>query len=118
MRVAAAKQIHMQREAAVRRQRTKELRRERHVVITQLLPRRRLGMIGEKRATADVHDDACERVVQRHAGLAEPADPASLAQRLSERLPQDDPDVFHGVVLVHVQVAARFDLERPVGVPR
>src|SRR2546426_11972912 len=52
-----------------------------------------------------------EGVVQRHRRLAVTADSAPLAQRLGQRLAQHDPHVLHGVVLVHVEVAPRGDLE-------
>ena len=44
--------------------------------------------------------------------------PAPVAQSAIECLTQADPDIFHRVVLVHVQIAARDQIEIERAVPR
>src|SRR6266704_2853230 len=111
VRVLAAQQVQVQRQSGVRRERPEELGGERGIVVPQPLDRRWLRVVSEVGPAADVHDDPGEGVVQRHRRLAVTADSAPLAQGLGQRLAQHDPHVLHGVVLVHVEVAPRGDLE-------
>src|SRR5438093_309368 len=111
VRVLAAQQVQVQRQSRVRRERAEELGGERGIVVPQPLGRRWLRVVGDVGPAADVHDDPGEGIVQRHRRLAVTADAAPLAQRLGQRLAQHDPHVLHGVVLVHVEVAPRGDLE-------
>src|SRR5215472_18976608 len=48
--------------------------------------------------------------VHRHQKVSGAHDAAIIAQSLRESFTQGQPRVFHGVVLVHVEVAAGFEL--------
>jgi hypothetical protein len=50
-----------------------------------------------------------ERLVERHGRVAEARDAGLVAERLGDRLAEDDRDVLDGVVGVDVDVAARLD---------
>ena len=52
-----------------------------------------------------VDDGLHQRLVQRHRGVAEPADAGLVAERLAERLAEHDRGVLDGVVGVDVHVA-------------
>ena len=52
------------------------------------------------RPPAEVDDRAGERLVHRHAGVAEAGDPGPVAERLRERRPEDEGHVLDRVVLV------------------
>ena len=72
----------------------------------------------EKRPVAQVHRHLRQGFVHGHPGCAEPAHPGPLGQRLPEGLPQADADVFHGVVLIHLQVAFGLDGQVKIAVGR
>ena len=57
-----------------------------------------------------------ERLVHRHRCVAEPPDAGPVAERLGEGRAQHERDVLDRVVLVHVEVAGRLDLEVEQGV--
>ena len=63
------------------------------------------------RPPADVDHRARERLVHRHRGLAEAADPGPVAERLRERRTEDERNVFDRVVLVDVEVAGYPELQ-------
>ena len=62
-------------------------------------------------APAEVDDHEHKRLVHRHHRVAEAGDPAPLAERLVERLPEAEPDVLDEVVRVAVDVAGRLQRE-------
>ncbi len=57
------------------------------------------------------------RLVHRDRGLAVAGDPGAVAERLVERLPEDDRGVLGGVVGAGLQVAADGDVEVEAPVP-
>ena len=71
-----------------------------------VLEARRLAGVHEVRAPGDVDDGLHERLVERHEGVAEARDARLVAERLLDRLAEDDADVFDGVVHVDLGVAA------------
>jgi len=60
-------------------------------------------------AAGEVDHHARQRLVQRHIGVAVAADAFLVADGLGKRLAEGDADVFDGVVVVDVQVAAGLD---------
>ena len=63
------------------------------------------------RAAAQVHGSGGQRLVHGHQEIAGTQNAALRAQRLLDRLAKRDAHVFHGVVLVHIEIAAGFQLE-------
>ena len=59
-------------------------------------------------AAREVHGGQAQSFVHRHQEVAGAHDAALIAQRLVEGLAQGDAHVFHGVVLVHVEIAGGF----------
>ncbi len=88
------------------RDRPEELLRE---VGVETLDRagRQVALEDAQRPAGDVDDGGGARLVHRHGRLAVARDPAAVAERLVERLPEDDPDVLDRVVRTGLQVAAR-----------
>ena len=72
----------------------------------------------EPRAPGEIDDDARQRLVERHVGVAVARDALLVAERLGQRLAERDADVLDGVVRVDVQVALGLDLEVDHAVPR
>ena len=84
-------------------------------------PDRRAGEIDaehEARTPGKVNDDARQRLVERHVGVAVASQPFLVAERRGQRLPQRNTDVFDGVMRVDVQVALGLDLEVELPVTR
>ena len=69
----------------------------------------RLAAVHEVGAPADVDDGLREGLVERDERVAVPGDPGLVAQRLPDRLTEDDRDVLDGVVRVDVGVARGTD---------
>ncbi len=63
------------------------------------------------RPPAEVDDGARQRLVHRHPGIAEAADPGPIAERGAERAAEDEGDVLDRVVLIDRQVTVGPDLE-------
>src|SRR5262249_25734634 len=86
-------------------QREWELRRdEEHLLLERNVP-------GEERTSREIHDDPCERFVQRNVRVAEAADAALVAKRLLQRLPEGEPCVLDSVMEVDVNVSMGLDRE-------
>ena len=62
-------------------------------------------LVNQRRAAAQVQRHHRQRLIHRQHEISRAVDSFSVAQRLGEQLSQHDPDVFHRVVLVHVQIA-------------
>ena len=69
------------------------------------------------RPPAEVYGGHRQGLIHGHDEISGAVDAAFRAQRLEERLAEGDPDVFYGVVLVHIQIAARSELEIETAVP-
>ncbi len=66
-------------------------------------------VVFQARPTRQVDDDARQRLVQRHVGMAVAAHAALVAECLVERLSERDADIFDRVMRVDVQVAVGLD---------
>src|SRR2546426_397149 len=108
VRVPPIRHVDVQVHGRVRRQRLKEVLEEVQVEALDP-PVRQLDVVDEIGPAAEVHRDLRQRLVQRHPGRPEAPDPRLRAQRLLERLAEDDADVLHRVVVVDVRVAAGLD---------
>ncbi|MNE23006.1 hypothetical protein D3C80_1162400 [compost metagenome] len=71
----------------------------------------------QARTAGEVDDHARQRFVERHIGMAVTADALLVADRLRKSLTQGDTDVFHGVVIVDMQVALALDIQVDQPVP-
>ena len=69
------------------------------------------------RAAAQVHRGHRQRFVHRHHEVAGAVDALLVSQRRCHGFAEDDADVFHGVVLVHIQIAGGFQLQVEPAVP-
>jgi hypothetical protein len=67
-------------------------------------------------AAGEVDHRARERLVERHVGVAEAGDALLVAERLAERVAEDDAHVLHRVMGVDLQVAGGGHLEVEAGV--
>src|SRR5690606_17954774 len=63
------------------------------------------------RPSSEVHADHRERLIHRDARRAVPPYGFLSSQRLPQRLPENDPDIFHRVVRTHRKGALRPDLQ-------
>src|SRR6202453_5496248 len=63
--------------------------------------------------------DGCqaESLVHGHEKVSGPQNATSISQRAVEDCAQSNPNVFHGVVLIHFQVAHGFELQIESTVP-
>ena len=66
---------------------------------------------GEERTPPEIDRRFAERLVHRHGGESVAHDAAPVAQRLVERLAEHEPHVLNRVVVVHVDVAGRLDVQ-------
>jgi hypothetical protein len=71
----------------------------------------RLALVHDVRTARDVDDGLHERLVERDGGVPEAGDAALVAERLADRLAEDDRDVLDRVVGVDVGVAVGGDRE-------
>ena len=71
---------------------------------------------GGVRPAAEIDGRDRQRLVHRHHEVARAVDPAARAQRLRHRLAERDAEIFHGVMLIDVEIADRVDpqIERAV----
>ena len=65
----------------------------------------------DSRAPGKVDHHARQGLIQRHIGMPVTHDPLLVAQRLLERLPQGDADVFDAMVIVDMQIAFGTDID-------
>ena len=72
----------------------------------------------KRRAAGEVDRDLREALVHRHDRPAVAVDAALVAERLFERLAEDDADVFDGVVRVDLQIALGVDVQIDQAVAR
>ena len=79
---------------------------------------RRPGVDDEGRAPAQVDGGDGERLVHRHDEVARAQNAALVAQREVEGLAQRDAHVFHGVVLIDIEVALAGEREVEAAVAR
>jgi hypothetical protein len=70
------------------------------------------------RPTAQIKRDVDQGFIERHAGVAKASNTSAFGKRFVERLAEGDPDVFRGVVLIDVQVAAGLERQIKTSVPR
>ncbi len=66
------------------------------------------GIKGEETSAADIDCNNCKRLVHGNAGFPEALDALFVAQRFLEGAAQRYAHIFHGVVVIHREVAARF----------
>src|ERR1700761_4749742 len=67
--------------------------------------------VDQRRASAQVNSYYRQRLVHRMHKVPGAIDPSPLSQRLRKQLAQHDPRIFHRMMLVHVQIAARRKLQ-------
>src|SRR5208283_4738198 len=77
-----------------------------------------LGIDDSCAATAEIDGDHAESFVHRHHEISRAHDAALAAQRLGEGLAERNAGVLHGVMLVHVQIAVRLQLQVESAVAR
>src|SRR5205085_10532143 len=78
----------------------------------------RLDPIDEIEAPRQIDDRTTQRLVHRHYRRAVTRDAPFVAERLLERLPQSDRDVFDRMMIVNLKVAATSNLKIKQAVPR
>ena len=69
------------------------------------------AFVDQPRPSGQVEHRPGQRLVQGHIGVAEANDALLAANGLGEGLAEDDADVLHGVVGVHLQVPLGLDAE-------
>src|ERR1019366_6013600 len=62
-------------------------------------------LVDQGGTSAEIDGDHGEGLVHGHDEIAGAVDALAIAQRFGEQLAEHDADVFHGVVLVHVEIA-------------
>src|SRR4051812_25253265 len=119
VRVPPGEHPHVQRDAGAVRERLEDVPGQgtdvRPADDDVLLPGRLAGVYAV-RPPGDVHGGLDQALVERHERVAEPPDAGLVAERLAQRLPQDDGDVLDGVVRVDVDVPLRLHVEVEQGV--
>src|SRR5205085_1511202 len=90
---------------------TKELGRQKNVVVTQHLPLWNINAVPKVGTPRDIDHAPDEGLVEWHHGIPITANPGPVAKRLGDGLAEDDTGVFHRMVTVHVQVAPTLDGE-------
>ena len=96
----------MQGDAGILRQRLEELLHQLGVEGADLRPGKR-HLEDQERPTGHVDRRAGQAFVHGEVEGGVAPDAAPLAERLADRLADGDAGVFHGVVIVDVQIAAR-----------
>ena len=74
-------------------------------------PGLRPQVVHEVRSAAEIHGDGDEALVHRHGDRGVAHDALAIAERFIDRAAEHEAEVFHGVVLVHVEVALRLHRE-------
>jgi hypothetical protein len=67
--------------------------------------------VDERRASAEIHRDYGERFIHRLHEVARAVYAFAITQSLREELAHHNADVLHGVVLIDIKIALRFDCE-------
>src|SRR6185503_3975800 len=113
MSVASANQIDVDVARALVREGLEELldERERKVFVNEQHLAVERDVEHEKRTARKIDDDARERFVERHVGVAEAADAALVAEGGGEGFAENETDVFDGVVIVDERVTRGDDFE-------
>ena len=70
-----------------------------------------LQRIAHGRPPADVHSRKDERLIHGQRTGAVAVDAGAITQRLAERAAQHDGDILHGMVIIHLHVAAAGERE-------
>ena len=68
-------------------------------------------LVDQRGAAAEIERDHGEGLVHRQHEIAGAIDAFAIAERLGEQLAEHDAGVFHGVVLVHVEIAIGVELQ-------
>ncbi len=71
---------------------------------------REVGVVFQPRPPGKIDHHPRQRLIQRNVGMAVAAD-AGLVERLVERLPESDAEIFHGMVGVYFKIAFGLDVE-------
>jgi hypothetical protein len=67
--------------------------------------------VDQRRASAQVERDHGQRFIHGHDEVTRSVDAFAIAESFGEKLTQYDADIFHGVVLVDIQVAGGLQLQ-------
>ncbi|CDN44800.1 hypothetical protein BN871_FO_00040 [Paenibacillus sp. P22] len=110
MRVFAVMNDDVESEAALKRQLPQEFMHELRREAAHLLGRI-LRPILEMRPVAEIDDDLGKSFVHRDEHACVTLDSPLVAKRLPQRLSEADADILHRVMVVDIDVAARFDLQ-------
>ena len=68
-------------------------------------------LVDQRGPAAEIERDHGQRFVHRQHEVAGAIDAPAVAERFGEQLAQHDADVFHGVVLVHIEIAVGVELQ-------
>src|SRR6185503_20605523 len=101
MGVASVGYINMKIHARMRRQRLEEVL-EQIQIEAFYPPMRQLNVVYQIGSTAEVHGHLRERLVKRNPGRPKSPDAFFLPQSLLQRLPENDSDILHCMVVVNV----------------
>ena len=74
--------------------------------------------INQRGPAAQIHGNHGQRLIHRQHEISRAVDAFAVAQSLRKQLPHDDADIFHGMVLVHIEIAIGFQLEVEAAVLR
>src|SRR5262245_42527692 len=99
--VGAVERRDVQRHPAVRRERLEPLLHQLGIEAADLVAYE-LGLEHEERPAGNVERDAGERLVHGHMDVGVAGDALHVAERLFHRLPERDPDVLGGVVMIEI----------------
>ncbi len=70
-----------------------------------------LLIVNQSRATSEIDSHNCQTLVHCLDKVTGPIDAPPITERFGKEVAQHDPDVFHSVVLIYIQIALCFDLE-------
>ncbi len=64
-----------------------------------------IGSPDQKRSAAQINSGGCQRLIHGKSAFTKATDARFIAQGRDQRLPEADPDIFHGVVSIDVRIA-------------
>jgi hypothetical protein len=80
--------------------------------------RTNFGIDNRRSAPTEINRGKTERFVHRHDKVTGAQNTAAISESLVKDLAQSDADVFHRVVLIHIQVADRGEFQIESAMPR
>jgi hypothetical protein len=77
-----------------------------------------LGIDDRNRASPEIYGRQAESFIHGHDKVASPQNPTAISQGPVKNLAQRNPNVFHGMVLIHVEVTSCRDFQVESAVAR